>query len=87
MHYTFILLKGVLALNDYVIPGEVYAWAAVILLPINSAINPFLYTVTAIFGKAVGTFTVVRTYNLHACFGTKIRKINNKENTCIPLYT
>ena len=59
MHYTFILLKGVLALNDYVIPGEVYAWAAVILLPINSAINPFMYTVMAIFGKAVGTFTVI----------------------------
>jgi predicted regulator of Ras-like GTPase activity (Roadblock/LC7/MglB family) len=36
-----------------VIPGDVYAWAAVFILPVNSAINPFLYTLTAIIGQRV----------------------------------
>ena len=42
-----------MALNGHVIPGDVYAWAAVLILPINSAINPFLYTLMAVFNKQV----------------------------------
>ncbi|XP_060587650.1 G-protein coupled receptor GRL101-like, partial [Ruditapes philippinarum] len=44
-------VMGILALNGFPIPGDVYAWSAVFILPINSALNPFLYTVTAIIGK------------------------------------
>lgn len=33
-----------LAISGQVISGEVYAWVAVFILPINSALNPFLYT-------------------------------------------
>ena len=40
-------------MTNHVIPGEVYAWIAVVVLPINSALNPFLYTFSAIFGKKV----------------------------------
>ena len=47
------LFSGVLALTGHVIPGDVYAWIAVVVLPINSALNPFLYTFSAIFGKKV----------------------------------
>ncbi|XP_070556438.1 G-protein coupled receptor GRL101-like [Ptychodera flava] len=44
-----IAVMGMLALTDTVtIPGSVYAWAAVFILPINSAINPFLYTISVI---------------------------------------
>ena len=32
----------------FAIPNDVYAWTAVFILPINSAINPFLYTISAI---------------------------------------
>ena len=42
-----------MALNGHVIPGDVYAWTAVLILPINSAINPFLYTLTAVLNKQV----------------------------------
>ena len=35
---------GILAMTNHVIPGEVYAWIAVVVLPINSALNPFLFT-------------------------------------------
>ncbi|XP_060601496.1 G-protein coupled receptor GRL101-like isoform X2 [Ruditapes philippinarum] len=44
-------VMGILALNGFPIPSDVYAWSAVFILPINSALNPFLYTVTAIIGK------------------------------------
>ena len=53
------LLKGMLALTNHVIPGVVYAWTAVLVLPINSALNPFLYTLTAILGKKVGIPSLV----------------------------
>ncbi|XP_033753103.1 G-protein coupled receptor GRL101-like [Pecten maximus] len=33
------------------IPGGVYAWVMVFVLPINAAINPFLYTATAIWRR------------------------------------
>ena len=39
---------GALALGGVRIPGEVYAWVVVFLLPVNSAINPLLYTISAI---------------------------------------
>ncbi|XP_053406651.1 uncharacterized protein LOC123546331 [Mercenaria mercenaria] len=42
---------GVMAMSGYVISGDVYAWAAVFILPVNSALNPVLYTLTAIIGK------------------------------------
>ena len=46
-------MLGYLALMDYVISEEVYSWTAVVVLPINSALNPFLYTLTAIMKKKV----------------------------------
>ncbi|XP_077989864.1 uncharacterized protein LOC144444325 [Glandiceps talaboti] len=44
-----ITIMGILALTDTVtIPGIVYAWTAVFILPFNSAINPILYTISTI---------------------------------------
>ena len=40
-------------MSGTVIPGDVYAWTAVFILPLNSALNPFLYTLSAILGKKV----------------------------------
>ena len=44
---------GFLALAGVDIPGEVYSWAIVFILPINSAINPILYTISTIKFKVV----------------------------------
>ncbi|XP_060607609.1 G-protein coupled receptor GRL101-like [Ruditapes philippinarum] len=44
-------LMGILSLNGYTISGDVYAFTAVFILPFNSALNPFLYTLSAIIGK------------------------------------
>ncbi|XP_053405246.1 uncharacterized protein LOC123523149 isoform X2 [Mercenaria mercenaria] len=44
-------VMGIMALSGYPISGDAYAWTAVFLLPLNSALNPVLYTLTAIIGK------------------------------------
>ncbi|XP_053398506.1 uncharacterized protein LOC123558066 isoform X2 [Mercenaria mercenaria] len=44
-------VMGMMALNGHVISGDVYAWSAVFILPINSALNPILYTVSSIIGR------------------------------------
>ena len=41
-------LMGVLAKAGTPIPGTVNVWAAVFVLPLNSALNPFLYTVNGV---------------------------------------
>lgn len=44
-----VAFMGILAMWGGVeIPGELYAWTAVCILPINSAINPILYTISNI---------------------------------------
>lgn len=53
-----------MSLNGNVIPGDVYAWAAVLLLPINSAINPFLYTLPAVLNKKVTQITIFSALNV-----------------------
>ena len=47
------IYSGLSALNGHVVSGDVYAWAAVLILPVNSALNPFLYTFSAIIGQKV----------------------------------
>ncbi|XP_033110409.1 G-protein coupled receptor GRL101-like [Anneissia japonica] len=44
-----VIIMGILSLTNTVkIPASVYAWAAVFILPVNSAINPFLYTISSL---------------------------------------
>jgi hypothetical protein len=40
------VISGFLAMSGVEIPGDVYAWSIVFILPINSAINPILYTIS-----------------------------------------
>ncbi|XP_021342800.1 G-protein coupled receptor GRL101-like [Mizuhopecten yessoensis] len=44
-------VMGVLSKSGYNIPDDAYAWIMVFVLPVNAAINPFLYTATAIWRK------------------------------------
>ena len=37
-----------MALSGVTIPGSVYVWAVVFALPVNSALNPVLYTYSTI---------------------------------------
>ncbi|XP_064631322.1 G-protein coupled receptor GRL101-like [Lineus longissimus] len=44
-----IIILGLAAISGKVtIPGDVYAWIAVFVLPINSAMNPILYTLSSL---------------------------------------
>ena len=47
-HIECMCFAGVAAMAGARIPGEVYAWVVVFLLPVNSAINPVLYTISSI---------------------------------------
>ncbi|KAI8792343.1 G-protein coupled receptor GRL101, partial [Biomphalaria glabrata] len=44
-------ILGFQSLNGYIFDREVYAWIAVFVLPINSALNPIIYTLPAIYQK------------------------------------
>lgn len=39
-----IIVMGFLALFGHPIPASVYSWTAVFILPVNSAVNPIIYT-------------------------------------------
>lgn len=39
-----IIIMGFVALTPAAVSGDVYAWTAIFILPINSAVNPHLYT-------------------------------------------
>ena len=44
-----IIIMGLLSLSTSVtIPHEMYAWAAVFILPVNSSANPYLYTISTL---------------------------------------
>lgn len=38
------LLVGIIATVGHAVPGVVYAWVVVFVMPVNSATNPILYT-------------------------------------------
>ncbi len=47
-----VILMGVLAQTGVaVIPLEAYTWSVVFILPINSSLNPYLYTITTILSN------------------------------------
>ena len=48
---TFI--SGLLALAGVDISSDIYAWIVVIVLPIYSALNPFIYTLSMVYKKKV----------------------------------
>ena len=47
-----IIIMGVLASSNLVqIPADIYAWTAVFILPLNSALNPYLYTLSTVLQR------------------------------------
>ncbi|XP_060064610.1 G-protein coupled receptor GRL101-like [Ylistrum balloti] len=44
-------VMGLMSKSGYKISNDAYAWVMVFVLPVNAAINPFLYTVSAIWRK------------------------------------
>ncbi|XP_044260408.1 relaxin receptor 2 [Tribolium madens] len=46
-----VIVVKLVALAGYPIPQDLYAWLAIFILPINSALNPVLYTLTTTIFK------------------------------------
>ncbi|CAG5127683.1 unnamed protein product [Candidula unifasciata] len=51
LFWSPIGVMGIMVQSGYTIGIEAYAWTAVLILPINAAVNPLLYTVPAITRK------------------------------------
>lgn len=60
MIYLIIFLKGLLASGGVDISSDVYAWVIVLVLPINSALNPFIYTFSMIYRQVKGLKLILR---------------------------
>lgn len=63
-------IMGLLAISGQVISGEVYAWVAVFILPINSALNPFLYTFANLRKKVETRFSSKQSTNTRSTSDT-----------------
>ena len=50
--------KGVIALSDQVIEGEVFSWIAIVVLPVNTAANPVIYTLLTVWQNRVSRLQV-----------------------------
>lgn len=72
-------VMGLMALSGKSIPGEVYAWTAVFILPINSALNPFLYTFSAVIRTRRNTLK--KRASEHSVLTSKISVISQNSST------
>lgn len=63
-----ICFLSILAMADVVIAPDISAWVAVLIVPLNSALNPFLYTMS-------------QTKNAHCCVCFTKSKRNNYSKT------
>ena len=70
-----ICIMGFIAHMGYTIPDAAYAWTAVVALPINSSINPFLYNGHNVFS------TIVKKYRNSTFFRS------HHECSCKQIYT
>ncbi|XP_070571404.1 relaxin receptor 2-like [Ptychodera flava] len=83
-----ISVMGILALTDTVtIPGSVYAWSAVFILPINSAMNPYLYTISLIKAKTSSKSTDASSHGQsHSLVLDSLPKQSMRNNQYDPAY-
>ncbi|KAH9503366.1 hypothetical protein Btru_072841 [Bulinus truncatus] len=68
-------IMGILSINGEEFDREVYAWMAVFVLPVNSAVNPMIYTIPVIIDKLKIFAQVQRSeYILQTKSGTMLRR-------------
>ena len=51
-----VCVMGVMAQAGFSIPDSAYAWSAVVVLPVNSSINPLLYTLRNMVNDVISKF-------------------------------
>ena len=55
MDNIYIYIIGVISMSGHFFPLDVYPWVAVFVIPVNAALNPFIYTFNNIKKKSVTT--------------------------------
>ena len=85
MHRVY---AGILALSGVYIPAEVYVWTVVFVLPVNSALNPLLYTISYIqWPVGVKDYIVLKNHYFQENKYKIGNKINTKCNYLWPVFT
>lgn len=59
LHFILGFIPGILSLTGRVFESAVYTWIAVFALPVNAALNPFLYTFSKHITKQVIHFVYI----------------------------
>ena len=67
-------VMGLLAASGTAIPGEVNVWVAIFVMPLNSALNPFLYTLNGALEKWERRRMEVRTRRMFARLHAELPK-------------
>ena len=76
-----IIVCGILSLTGaVVIPSTVYAWIAVFVLPINSSINPYLYTISTLNLRAKFTEFPSMSMNRRECSSCRNSMTHSSSN-------
>jgi len=52
-HIYIYIITGVISMSGHFLPLDVYEWVAVFVIPVNAALNPFLYTFNNIKKQSV----------------------------------
>ncbi|XP_072030530.1 uncharacterized protein [Amphiura filiformis] len=77
-----VILMGILVqLNVLTLPSSVFAWSVTVILPINSAINPYLYTIAAVISnhrKKKNSFQLTISKHHHFSLGIVGKKITSR---------
>ncbi|EAA01122.4 AGAP001807-PA [Anopheles gambiae str. PEST] len=71
-----VIVVKLVALAGYEISPSLYAWLAVLVLPINSALNPVLYTLTTAQFKQQVSFVAVGVTLVYFCAMYCLRDLN-----------
>lgn len=58
-------LSGLLTLMGTDVTAQVYAWVIVVVLPINSALNPIIYTVWEMYRRTKFKFKVLYIFSYY----------------------
>ncbi|GBM83582.1 G-protein coupled receptor GRL101 [Araneus ventricosus] len=70
-----IIIMGMLAMSGVNITGEAYSWTAIFVLPLNSATNPLIYTISSLHFQSM----LLSRFGLGSKYGkdSYVRKLSN----------
>ncbi|KAH9505539.1 hypothetical protein Btru_057522 [Bulinus truncatus] len=84
-----ISVLGLMSIKGQIVSREMYAWLIVLVLPLNSAVNPMIYTVPMIYEKWVefreAVLSQIKGGSSFECEAVRYKhRVNKKRGHCMP---